>query len=445
MTEKEARKISESVFALAGRSPVEVMIMAGEEALTRFANNVIHQNVHQASASVTLRLMQGRRVGRASTNRFDKSSLKRCVEAARAMARVQRPDPELLPLPGPQKYQPVKTWVGATARLTPEDRACAVRDVIARAKSGRLIAAGIYSSGGANLALANSRGVWAWHRATEAAFSVTMAADNVSGWAERTDKDVSKINTAALADRAIGKALAGRRPKELPPGEYDVVLEPAAVAELLMFVSIFGFDALAYREGRSFASGKLGKKLFGDNLTLRDDAYAPGITGIPFDFEGMPRKPVTLVERGVLKGLVHDRKTAKKAGTRTTGHGLPQPSPHGPVPLNPVIETGDSSLDEMIRSTERGILVTHFHYTNIIDPMQMTLTGMTRDGTFLIESGEVGRAVKNMRFTESMLRAFNQVEAISREAAIAASFWGSTMVAPAMKIRGFRFSSGTEF
>jgi len=445
ITEKRARAICEAVFEKVPKGEAEVLLQDETSSLTRFAENRIHQNVSHSSMEISVRIQLGKRVGRASTNRLDEEALGRCAMRALAFARLQPEDKDLLPLPGPQKYRDVSAFVKRTAQLSPENRADAVADAVGRCKSKKLKAAGKYESGASALVLANSRGLFAAHRATESCFDITAMAGDSSGWASAANKDARRYDPKCLTERAVDKALRSRNPIAVDPGPYTVVLEPAAVTDFLMFMALYGFGGLGYLEGRSFTSGKLGKKILGANVTIVDDAYAEKTTGIPFDFEGMPRQRVPLVKNGVVAGVVHDRQTARRAGTQTTGHALPQPNNYGPIPLNPCFGAGESSLDEMIADTKRGLLVTHFHYTNIIDPMRMILTGMTRDGTFLIENGEVRRPVRNMRFTQSLIEALNNVRAISRERESAPAFWGSTMLVPAMQIDGFTFSSGTEF
>jgi predicted Zn-dependent protease len=293
--------------------------------------------------------------------------------------------------------------------------------------------------------LANSSGLFAYNDYTSASFSVTVMADDSSGWADSTQPNIHAVHPEVLTSVALEKALAGRRPRALPPGEYDVILEPAAVAELLLFMAWDGFGALPYLEGRSFVSGRLGQKILSEKVMIVDDVYNHQTLGLNFDYEGMPRQRVVLVDGGVAKAVVHDRKTAKEAGTESTGHALPQPNTNGPMPLNLMLAGGDSSVDEMVASTDRGLLITHFHYTNILEPMTLMITGMTRDGVFWVEKGKVRHPVKNFRFTESVVKAFNQVEALGRETVYAHAFWGGGIVCPAAKIRGFNFSSGTRF
>ncbi len=446
MDQGKAREICERALSFASADEAEVLLQGGASALTRFANNCIEQNVNESGHTVSVRVVFGKKVGRASTNSFDDESLKKAVQTAELVARFQNDDEELLPMPGPQEYQEIANFVGATAEFSPTDRAEAVSGLVNRCRSEvDLTAAGIFSNERLHLALANSKGLFAYDRMTSAVFSATVMTGDSAGWAEDNNKDVAGIDLKGVADTAIDKGLKSREPVAVEPGEYTVVLEPAASGNLLIFLGWLAFGALAYQEGRSFLTGKLGQKVFGENITIEDNVYHELAGGLPFDFEGIPRQKVTLVEGGVARTVVHDRKTAKKAGAQTTGHGLPIPNTSGPIPLNMVMQTGDASVEDMIASTRKGILVTQFHYTNTVNPMKLMLTGMTRNGTFLIENGKVTKPVKNMRMTESLEKILNNVEMIGRDAVKRRGFFGGGLVVPALKVNNFTFSSGTDF
>jgi predicted Zn-dependent protease len=256
---------------------------------------------------------------------------------------------------------------------------------------------------------------------------------------------VDRLDIEGLTKEAIEKA-SKREPIQIEPGEYEVILEPYAVSELLSFLGYLGFHALAVQEGRSFFCNELGKKLVDEKVTIYDDGVDPQGLQVPFDFEGVPKQKVTFFEKGVAKGVTYDSLTAGREGKNSTGHGLIAPNTSGPIPINLFMEGGESSLDEMVRSVRKGIYVTRFHYTNVVEPMKAVITGMTRDGTFLIEEGEVKRPIKNMRFTESILKALSQVSAISKERRVCSEgtvysrrFVTGT-VAPAIKVEGFNFS-----
>jgi len=270
-----------------------------------------------------------------------------------------------------------------------------------------------------------------------------MLENTSSGWAKRTSPQWQELAPEDLADRAARKALDSREPREVPPGKYTTILEPAAVLDLLGFL-FFDFGGLAVQEKRSCLTERVGTKLFGENISARDDVFHPSQSGAVFDGEGIPRKRVTLVEKGVVKSVVYARATAHRAGVEPTGHGLPLPNEYGEYPLNIVMEGSKTSLEDMIRSTERGLLVTRLWYIRDVDPYQKLLTGMTRDGTFWIEGGEVRYGVKNFRFNQGVIEMLNQVESLGppQRTSGEESF---DMVVPAMKVRDFNFSSLTTF
>jgi len=243
-----------------------------------------------------------------------------------------------------------------------------------------------------------------------------------------------------VIDTAILKAEMNIDAIELPPGEYTVILEPPAVAEILSFASYMGFGALSFIEGKSFLVGEIDTQLFDPKIDIVDDPFHPLNPGQPFDFEGTPKQKLTLVEKGIPKHLAHDRLTAAKMKTKTTGHSLPQPNAWGPMPWNVVVKAGKSSIDDMIKSTERGLLVTHFHYTNVVEPRKLVLTGMTRDGLFLIENGKITKPVKNFRYTQNIPKALANVDMVGKELKT-----DGFITAPALKLPRFNFSSGTQF
>jgi PmbA protein len=445
MDENRFRDVAKQVMALADGTAVEVLLAGQREGLTRFGNNIVSQHIETGNTELVIRVQKGKHQGRAGCNQFDRATLERTVKKAGRMASALPEDPALLPLPEPQTYQPLSRVVPATSTVSPEEKVDAIRRAVALCRKKKTTAAGIFSHGMQMTGLANSNGLYAYNAYTSAQFSVTVMARDSSGWAESTHSNIHAVHPEALASIALERALAGRRPRSLSPGEYDVILEPAAVAELLLFMAWEGFGALPYLEGRSFISGKIGQKILSEKVMIVDDVYNHQTLGLNFDYEGMPRRRVVLVDRGIATGVVHDRRTAKEAATESTGHALPQPNTNGPMPLNLMLAGGDSTVEEMIAGTRRGLLITHFHYTNILDPVTLLITGMTRDGVFLVEKGRIRHPVQNFRFTESVVKAFNQIESLGRETAYAHAFWGGGIVCPAAKIRGFNFSSGTRF
>jgi len=426
-----------------GVTQIEAIIADSDEALTRFANNAIHQNVAERTTYLSVRPVIDGRTARASTNRLSRNAIRQVVAEAIAIAKLTEPDPDLPPLASPADYQRVERWFETTACATPEDRARAVAEAIHAVEAAGQTAAGIYSTGESVFSLLNSRGVSARHRETMARFSITAMAADSSGWAKASACNLAALNPLELALTAARKAAESSAPRELPPGRYTVILEPAAVLDLVgqMFPD---FSATAIRDGRSFLKDRIGKKIFGDNIAIHDDSGHPLQSGAPFDGEGVPRKPLTLVECGVVREVAYSRQAAALAGAAPTGHGFPLPNELGEAPTNIVVSGGATPLDEMVASTARGILVTRLWYIREVDPYEKIFTGMTRDGTFLIEGGRVTAGVRNFRFNQGLMGMLSNVESLS--APVRASGEETyDMVAPAMKVREFNFTETTRF
>ena len=426
-----------------GVAEVETIFASARQALTRFANNAIHQNVAEISWHLSVRARIEGRTARASTNRLDPDSIRGVVEQAIALTRLTEPDDESLPLAEPAEYRPVDRWHEATARIGPQERARAVAEAIHAVESAGQTAAGIYSTDDTGYTLLNSRGVQAHYRETMARFSITAMAGGSSGWAKASACDRRDVNPLELALTASRKAAQSAAPRELPPGRYTVILEPAAVLDLAG--QMFGdFSATAIRDGRSFLNDRIGKRIFGPNITIHDDVWHSLQTGAPFDGEGVPRQRLTLVEGGVVRDIAYCRQAAAQAGVAPTGHGLPLPNEYGETPANIVIAGGEQTVEQMVASTERGILVTRLWYIREVDPYEKIFTGMTRDGTFLVEDGKVSAGVRNFRFNVGLLEMLSTVAALSR-AVRASGEETFDMVAPAMKVRGFNFTEVTRF
>jgi PmbA protein len=443
LTRQRAGEIFEKVLKYSTADETEAIISSTSSALTRFANNTIHQNVAEETAALSIRLVSEGRMARATTNKFEEASIRRLCEDALLLARLQPSDPDLLPMPGPQMYRAVNRFFNETARLAPETRAETVAKVVARAERDHLTAAGVFSSGSGAYALFNSRGVQAFHEETTSEFSVTMMSDSSSGWAKKTAPYWMELEPLELAERAVRKALASREPREIPPDRYTVILEPAAMLDLLGYM-VADFSGLAVHEQRSCFTGRVGQKVFGENISFRDDVFHPLQTGAPFDGEGIPRQRVPIVEKGEVKNLVYARQTAHKAGAQPTGHGFPLPNDIGEAPINIVMDGDRASVEDMIGSTERGLLVTRFWYIREVDPYQKILTGMTRDGTFWIEEGEVRHGVRNLRFNQSLLDMLGRIEMMGPPQRTAGEETFE-MVVPAAKIREFNFASTTKY
>ena len=444
--ERDLHQIATTVLRLTkegGVPEAEVHIEESIHALTRFANNAIHQHVAEQGLIVSIRPAVDGRTARVTTNRVEEDALLAALEDSLSLAAHQPKDPQLLPMPGRQKYRAVRRFHNATAALTSEDRARAVRSACQLAEKQGQIAAGIFSSGQSQTVFANSRGLATSYRQTQAAFSITMQEGSAASWAKGNSADVRQIEPLRLAKTASEKAARAQNPMELAPGRFTVILEPAAVLDLVGFL-FYDFAATAVADKRSCLSGRLGKPVFGKNITITDDVYHPDQLGSPFDGEGMPRQRVVLVDRGIVKSLVYSRRSAKQAGTKTTGHGFSLPNEYGEAPLNLVVTGGNTSVEEMIASTDRGLLVTRLWYIREVDPYEKIMTGMTRDGLFLIERGKIAHAARNFRFNQSVLEMLRNVECLG-PAGRAAGEESFEMVVPPMKIRNFHFSEVTKF
>ena len=314
--------------------------------------------------------------------------------------------------------------------------------MIAAADDAGVTAYGSYKTTTEEVAVANSLGIRVSEERTLGhLIVVTMGADREAGYAEGAAVDHTQIDAAAIGREAAQKARAGRGAVAIDPGEYPVVLEAYAVVDLLDMLGYLGFSALAVQEDRSFFEP--GKKIGTDLVTIRDDATDPAGTPASFDYEGVGKQKVTLVERGVCREVVYDAETAAKDGRRSTGHGLPAPNTYGPFPLNQLMEAGSASREDLIGGLDRGLLVTRFHYTNPVHPKLAMVTGMTRDGAFLVEKGSIVGPVKNLRFTQSYLAALAGVEAVGAERRLLRGFLGSVVV-PALRISAFTFTGATE-
>ena len=448
VSKDQALDVCQRAIAAARSDQAEAVMLARDHHLTRFATNHIHQNVAERDAKLMVRVAIGQKVGLANTNRLGAEDVAAVVREAEAIARLQRDNPHWRSLPAP----PVAAQ-GLVSRTVdpgirdfgPQERAAGVATIVDQAKAAGLAAAGTVSNSHMALAVVNSLGADAYAESTTLNASAVVSGEAGSGYAEATAKDLGEIDLAKVGRVAVEKALAAQNPSDLPPGEYTVVLEPAAVGDLLQMLAFLGLGAQAAQEGRSFMAGKLGEQVVGENISIWDDGHDPQGLPFVFDLEGVPKQRVSLIENGVARGFVYDSLTASREDRRSTGHALMPEMTYGPLPLNLFMAPGQTTLAEMIASTQRGVLVTRFHYTNPVHPVKAIITGMTRDGTFLIENGRIARPVKNLRFTESILRAFSGVEGISRERELLGMFSLGGMLVPAIKVAEFSFTGATDF
>jgi PmbA protein len=444
--EKRLAEVAQHVLREAKADQTEVMVTTTDSHLTRFATNTIHQNVSESDATVRVRSIADERTGVAVGNDLSAAGLTKLVQTAERVAGFQQKNPDSSFLPKPQPIRPVNAVVEATANFTPIDRAQGVEKILAPSRKNGLDAAGAFCTEQGETYIANSLGVAAYHRGTVASILTVIMGKDSSGYAADASIDVSRIDPAAVGKIAIDKTLQSRNPTSIEPGEYTVILEEEAVADMLFFLGYMGLSALAVQEGRSFMCDKFGQRVTGDKVTIWDDGLDPRGLPLPFDFEGMPKQKIMLIEKGIARNVVYDSATAaKEPGKKSTGHSLPAPNTQGPLPINLFMEPGTSTKEEMLASTDRGIWVTRFHYTNVLHPVKTVITGMTRDGTFLIEKGKIARPLRNLRFTQSILDAFANVEMLASRLKVVKDDWnalGTTV--PALKIRDFRFTGGTE-
>jgi predicted Zn-dependent protease len=437
-------------LSVSSADETDVVLMGLEEQLTRFANNVIHQHVAETNHYLVVRAALGRRVGVASTNDLSDAGLERAVESAIASARLLPENPDFPGLPDPVAVPEVVAFDKATAGCSPAERARDVRVVCQRAEETGCIASGAFRTSVREWAVANSHGLFAYQPSTEADLTtvVMTTTGNSSGFAQDASSKVAELDVVALGEEALAKALRSRDPQPLEPGVYPVVLEPYAAHDMLAMLSQAA-GANAVHEGRSWMSGRQGEQLMSPLISMWDDGCDPNGWPLPFDFEGMPRQRVDIVRAGKVGDVIYDRMQAVRVGAESTGHALPATNPLnpwissariGPVPLHVFMGTGDSGLEEMIAGTERGLYVTRFWYTRTVHPREVVITGMTRDGTFLIERGELTTPVRNLRFTQSYVEALAGTEAVGRDARRMGASPGIRS-APALKLSAFHFTS----
>lgn len=441
--EQKLKQIAEKVLKYSKSEQTEVLLSVAENSLTRFANNQIHQNMAWDTIGISVRVIQDKKIGVASTNSFDEDSLKQVVAKAEEIASFQQPDPDFDSLSRPKEYKKVPEEI---FEATEKGLAEGVNAVISKAKEKSLTASGAYAHDVSEYAIANSLGVWAYYSGSSANLSTIILGETSSGFAADVARDVKEVDAEKVASIAVNKTLESKNPEDIEPGEYEVILEPQAVSEMMAFFQWYAPNARIYHEQASPLSGKLGQKVFGENITIIDDPFHPEVFPMPFDFEGYPKSKMTIVEKGILKNIAYDSYTAKKYKAENTGHALPAPNTLGPIPLHLYIKEGDKTRDEMIKSVKRGLLVTRLWYVRVLNPKALNVTGMTRDGTFLIENGKIVKPVKNLRFNQSIPDALNNVIGIENKLTRLASFEGDMInLMPTLHIAKWHFTSGTLF
>ncbi|MGQ9599215.1 MAG: TldD/PmbA family protein [Anaerolineae bacterium] len=451
--QERIHQICDTILARSTADQTEVVIRIFDRYLTRFANSTIHQNVAETNIEVNIRVVlfdtpAGARVSSATTNDLSEQALSRTLENALDLARLQPPNPAFKSLPAPQPISEVDAFRSTTAGCTPERRAREVGVLCRLACETGLIASGAFTTAASELAVANSLGIWAYHPSTYAEINTVIMSETSAGYASALALDVNDLDFESLGREAVEKCRRSQNPRPIEPGEYCVILEPYAVEDLVQMMASTGFSALTVQEGRSFMVGKFGQQIVDPRVSIWDDGLDPTSLPIPFDIEGVPKQRVDLIEKGVARGVVYDSyRAGREEGKRSTGHAISAPFIFSPFPQNTFFAPGNATLEEMIQSTTRGLYVTRFHYTRVVEPRQVVITGMTRDGTFLIENGEIAYPVKNLRFTQSYLEALNHVAAIGRQPRLLLSDSDGLLCCsvPALKLDRFFFTGVTEF
>ena len=440
LTREEAEAIVQRAIKLSNADAIDVQINTYTQGNIRFADNQVSTSGSTTDAQLGIQSAFGPKHAVVTTNDLSDESIKRAVDQSERIARLAPDDPESMPQLGAQKYSAVSSWFDSTANLTADDRAKAALYALDTArKAGDVKAAGYLVTGAGALAIGNSSGMFAYRRNTSANYTLTVRTNDGtgSGWAAADHPDWSQLDAANVASRAVDKARASRSPVALEPGRYTVILEPQAVGDLVQLISNYA-DARSADEGRSpfvkqGGGNKVGEKICDPRVTIFSDPADPQLLGQPWDFGGMPLGRQVWIENGVLKQLIYSRFWAKNKGKTATG---------GPTTFK--MAGGTQSVDELIKGTTRGILVTRLWYLREVDPRTILYTGLTRDGTFLIENGKITKSLRNFRFNESPLFVLNNIEALGKAERLAGTEQGGDVVMPSIRAKDFNFTSLSE-
>ncbi|MGB7393351.1 MAG: TldD/PmbA family protein [Pricia sp.] len=428
-TEEEARKIMEKALSFSTADACVLNLSGSESGNIRYARNSVSTSGHRSNQSLVVQSNFGKKSGTATIDEFDDDSLKRVVARAEELAQLSPENPEFMPPLGPQTYDEAINYVEATAKITPEYRAKAANSSIAPAEAKDVTAAGFLDDSAGFQAILNSNGLFAYNKSTNLEFTVTMRTNDGtgSGWSTRDYNDVSKFDAAETSKIAIDKALMSKQAKAIEPGKYTVILEPSAALGLLSGLGR-SMDARQADEGRSYMSkeggNKMGDKIVDERVNIWSDPLHPQVPTSTWNDQGQPLKKTTWIEDGVVKNLAYSRYWAEEKGVEPL-----------PYPSNFIMAGGDASLDDLIKNTQKGILVTRLWYIRSVDPQTLLYTGLTRDGTFYIENGAITYPVKNFRFNESPIIMLNNLETLGEQARVEGN------LIPYMKIRDFTFTS----
>lgn len=431
----------------------EITVFLVDESLTRYANSQIHQNVSANTGGVAIKIVVDNKIGTIQANSLEMKQIEDAIGKALQIAKLSPPNSDFKSLPEPSDWKPIEgTFDVETAECNPYHRAERVKEVIDTAHSvspSVKAVAGSYSTESIAFAIVNSLGVSAWTELTLASIKATVISKSglSQGFSseEKNSRTITDINPVDIARKAAERSIRSINPEKIEVGEYEVVLSQHAVAGLFLYLGYIGFSARSYQEGQSFINYNLNKQVFDKKLNVIDDSRDPDtLFAIPFDGEGVPKKKMQLIADGIVteKSLCYDSFTGGKEGKESTGHSLPRIWGYfnRPLPFNVLVEAGDSSIDEMVEDTKHGIYVTRFHYTNPVEPTKAILTGLTRDGTFLIEDGEIIKPIYNLRYTDSLLSAFSDIPMMSKKRKAIGN-----ATTPAMKLRKLRFTGITKY
>ncbi len=436
---------------------LEIILSTDIGEYLRFGNNELGQSQYYRSKDLSVRIAAGKRQARATTGRLEESLVEKTVKKALVQARMSPEDPDYLPMLDAQKYPATERYHQRTLETPADVKAGHVAYAIDLAKKNSLLASGVLGTSANYVSVLNTSGLETHYKETTGQFSLTMDADNgnQTGYALQTFADINELRPVQVAETGLERALLNKNQADVEPGKYDVVIDPYAWSETLFFLTVSAsagyspdFGMRQYKEGRSYLSGRIGEKIMGENMTIEDDAYHPLQTGPQFDGEGYPKAKLTLVESGVLRNVASSRISAHRySDAKPTGHELPLPNPLGELPTNLVIKGRGKtrSPEELVKELDRGLFLTRLWYVREVEPRSKTVTGMTRDGTFLVENGEIKKPVKNVRFNQSLLELFNKTEEFSEPVRNTATFDGATIVQPGVLARDFNITSVSVF
>jgi len=427
------------------KNDFEIVVIENNSELTRFAQSYIHQNVAETDLNLTLKLINKDRISIVEINSIDEQVLSKNIEKAIELAKISPKLDYHYQLVKPQLYKIKSKYSEKTANFTPLKRAQLINHLIKEVNREGYEAAGAFKTEIIAIVIINSEGVFAFDQGTKVDFNGVVTKDNSTAYTSFIDSDISNFNIKKITDELLRVAFKNVDQVEIEPGIYTVILSPEAVASILDYTGYTTFNGKLIAEGKSFYSANRRKKIFPEIITILDDPLDEFTLPIPFDFAGYPREKIYLIKDGVIIDGVYDHLTALKYNLKCTANTLPPESASmGAIPFNLAMKGGEDNVRDIISNTKKGVYITRFHYVNVLNPMSVQLTGMTRDGTFLIEDGKMIKAIKNMRFNTSVIDMLKAVDMISKERQTKKGFVGP-VVAPYLRTKNFTFSSKTSF